>query len=155
MNCSSPYGRHDQAVEISEDDLATVLLIPGQPELSSTQVMDPLATEHPDPVWQAMEDNEEKRRRVDQGHDSAEAQGPEDWWFDAGDANRWGWHHQQEYAEDAQVPSKRGETEEDEAEEETEHETEADDSDNEAQCRPQPPAALPLPRRYLLRWSRN
>lgn len=61
-----------------------------------------------------------KRRRLDQGHDSAEAQAPEDWWFEAGDANHWGWYHQQEGAEDAQVPSRKWETEEGEAEEESE-----------------------------------
>lgn len=127
VNRSSPYARHDPAMEISEDELATVLPVPGQPELSPTQVMGPPATEHPDPVWQAMEDNDEKKRRVDQGHDSAEAQGPEDCWYDAGDANHWGWYHQQEHAEGAQVPSRRGETE-DEAEEESE-ETEKDEKE--------------------------
>lgn len=58
VNRSSPYARHDSVVEVSEDELATVLFVPGQPELSPTQVMDQ-AIEHPAPAWQAMEDNDE------------------------------------------------------------------------------------------------
>lgn len=96
----SPYSRQDTVVNISEDDLdglAAILPVPGEP-----QVMEPPASEHPDPAWQAMEDNGEKRRRVDAGDDSGEAQGLVDWWYGAGDVGHWGWHYQQEYTEGAQ-----------------------------------------------------
>lgn len=81
------------------------------------------------------------RRRLasDPEPDSGKVQEPDNWWFDAGDTNQWGWHQHHEGADRVEGPDEDGENgdeEEEEVVEERSGDTERDmdqDDDEEDQ----------------------
>lgn len=107
----------------SDDDLATVLPVPGAEQISPNLVVEA----QPDPAWHAMEEEGgEHQPPPDDGADSGEARPPPDWWFDAHPPKQdveepqehgWGWRYQHEQTGAAPPVSIEGDTEVDDLEE--------------------------------------